>query len=192
MEALFQVLHSFNPMSEELQQHLSRVLKYKFIPRKQFLLREGEVARQIGFIQSGLLRCYSIKDGIEVSRWFMNEGNVITSVQSFFKQKPSREFIEAIEDCTLFYVTAEELEDTYLRYPEFERTGRLLTQRYYVLWDQRLEGITMQSAMERYVWLLENHPELALRVPAKYIASWLDITAETLSKMKAQLQSSRH
>ena len=86
-------------MSDELKRHLSVTLKEKHLAKKDYLLKAGHVSRAICFIAKGLLRCFYIKENHEVSSWFMKEGDVIVSVESFFQQKASYEAIQALEDC---------------------------------------------------------------------------------------------
>lgn len=186
MEHLLAFLESVHPLSEELKLHLAGILKELVLPRKDFLLRAGSTSRRVCFIKYGLLRCFYSKDGIDISSWFMKEGDVIYSVESFLTQKPSYEYIQALEETSVFYITYEELMHIYETFPEFNYIGRALTEKYYVLSERRLYSLRMQRSQERYDYLLENHPELILRVPAKYLASYLGLTEVTLSKIKAR------
>jgi CRP/FNR family transcriptional regulator, anaerobic regulatory protein len=171
-------------MSDGLKQHLATTLKEKQLPRKDYLLKAGQVSRKICFIAKGLLRCFYIKDEQEVSSWFMKEGDVIVSVESFFSQEESYESIQALEDCLLYYITYDELQYLYRHFPEFNFIGRVLLEKYYKLSEQRLYSLRMQRSQERYEYLLENHREMVLRVPAKYLASYLGITEQYLSMLK--------
>jgi CRP-like cAMP-binding protein len=127
-----------------------------------------------------------MKDSHEVSSWFMKEGDVIISVESFFNQTQSYESIQSVEDCEVFCIDYNQLEDIYRTFPEFNFVSRILLQRYYTLSEQRLYSLRMQRSQERYDYLMENHAELFLRVPAKYLASYLGITEVTLSKIKSK------
>ena len=184
MELLLQNLESIYPMSEGCKEHLLTILREKEIAKKELLLRAGHICQHIYFIQKGLLRCFYYRNDVEISSWFMREGDVMVSVESFFHQKTSYESIQALEDCELYYISYKELQDIYRRFPEFNFIARVLTEKYYCLSEQRLYSIRMMRATERYEYLLEQHPELLLRVPAKYIASYLGITPEMLSKIK--------
>jgi CRP-like cAMP-binding protein len=186
MEPLLAYLNAIHPISEGLVNYLIGRLKTKALHKKEYLLKAGHICRQICFIEKGLLRCFYIKDGQEVSSWFMKEEDVIISVESFYNQTPSYESIQALEECELTYIDYTELQYIYHNFPEFNFIGRVLTERYYALSEQRLFSIRMQRAFERYEFLMEHHPELILRVPAKYLASYLGITEVTMSKMKAR------
>ena len=187
MEKLLAFLESIHQMTDGLKQHLAAILKAKELPKKEYLLRSGQVSRKICFIGQGLLRCFYIKDGHEISSWFMKEGDVIVSVESFFSQKPSYESIQALEDSIIYYITYDELQFVYKNFLEFNFISRVLLEKYYTLSEQRLYSLRMQRAQERYDYLLEHHSELVLRVPAKYLASYLGITEVTMSKIKARM-----
>lgn len=186
MKALLHFLESIHPLSDGLKQHLAVTLKEKQLTRKDYLLKAGQVSRKICFIVKGLLRCFYIIENHEVCSWFMKEGDVIVSVESFFSQKESYESIQALEDCLLYYITYDELQYIYRHFPEFNFIGRVLLEKYYTLSEQRLYSLRMQRSQERYGYLLENHGDLVLRVPAKYLASYLGITEVTMSKIKAR------
>jgi len=184
MENLLSFLHSIHPLSEGLRQELHLTVKHKAIAKKGFLLKPGQVCRNIFFIHGGLLRAFYEKDGTEVSSWFMKEGDICVSIDSFYDQAKSYESIQAIEDTELFFIEHAELENIYRMHSEFNWIGRVLTIQYLKLWGQQLYAMRMQTAAERYAWLLAQHPDLLLRVPHKYIASYLGITPETLSKIR--------
>ena len=184
METLFYLLNSIQPMSDGLVNHLAQILKSRQLRKKEYLLKAGHICRVVGFIEKGLLRCFYVKGEVEVSTWFMKEFDVIISIESFYQQKESYESIQALEDTVLYYISYDELNYIYKTFPEFNFIGRVLTEKYYTLWAQQLYGLRMQQANERYKWLMDNHAELILRVPAKYIASYLGIDETTLSKIK--------
>lgn len=172
-------------MSGGLRQYLEEKLQYREIPKKAFLLRAGHICRNVYFIESGLFRCFYVKGNTDVCSWFMKEADIIVSIESFFRQKESYESIQALEDSCIYYVDYPTLQHIYKEFPEFNFIGRELIQHYYILWAQQLYGLRMQNSAERFQWLMQNHPELFLRVPAKYLASYLGITDVTLSKLKS-------
>lgn len=184
METLFNFLQSVHPLSPGLQTYLATHLKERSIPRKGYLLKAGHICRSICFIESGLLRCYYTKGDTEVSSWFMKEGDVVISIESFFHQQQSYETIQALEDTKLYSIEFSELHHIYREFPEFNFTGRALTERYYILWTQLLHAIRMKTAEEKYAWLLENFPGFILRIPAKYLASWLSISETYFSDVR--------
>ncbi|MBL7697857.1 MAG: Crp/Fnr family transcriptional regulator [Chitinophagaceae bacterium] len=186
MDRLLQVLNAIYPMSHELIEYLAAHIKHRILSRRQFLLRAGHVSRDICFIESGLMRCYYLKDDTEISSWFMKEDDVIVSVESFFQQKISYESIQALETTNLYCISYEELQLLYKTFPEFNFIGRVLTERYYTQSEQRLYSIRMQKSRNRYKHLMDTHPELIMRVPSKYLASYLGVREETLSRLRGR------
>ncbi|MBS1509560.1 MAG: Crp/Fnr family transcriptional regulator [Bacteroidetes bacterium] len=186
VQHVIHALDQIHPASDGLKQYLQTTLKEVRLKRKEQLHAAGEICNNIYFVLQGLLRSYyPNSDGQETTGWFMKEGDVIVSVKSFFHQVPAHENIEAMEDSILFYVTYSELQNAYIQYPEFNVTGRILTEKYYVLSEERLASIRNEKAKDRYHFLLCNYPELLLRIPASYIASYLGIDKATLSRLKS-------
>lgn len=187
MEQLLQYLNSIHPLSPSLIEYLTINLKTKNLQKKDFLLKKGHISKDICFIHSGLLRCFYLIDEKEVCSWFMKEGDVIISVESFFNQTESYEAIQALDDCILHYITYDELQFIFRNFPEFNFVGRVVTERYYTLSEQRLYSMRLQKAPDRYAYLMQYHSELILRVPSKFLASYLGITEVTLSNIKGNL-----
>lgn len=116
----------------------------------------------------------------------MKENDIVISVKSFFCREPSHESIQAIEDTICYSVSFDELNDLYKRFPLLNLNGRLLTTHYYILSEERLYIIRKQKAFDRYKYLIEKHPEILFRAPIKYIASYLGINTETLSRIRGK------
>lgn len=184
MERLIGFLNAVHPLSAELIAHLQDIVKYRELKKGQFLLKAGHICRHIHFINEGMLRCFYRKEDLEVSSWFMKDGDVIVSVESFYQQKISYEWIQALEDCRLFYISHSELYAIYRKFPEFNFVARELTQHYYILWTQLLYALRMKTADEKYAWLLERFPDYILRIPAKHLSSWLGISEYHFSYVK--------
>jgi CRP-like cAMP-binding protein len=187
MKEFFELLNSIHPLTAELQEHLLGVLEMTTLKKKDFLLLEGQVCKKICYIQKGLIRCFYNINSEEVCSWFMTERNLIISVESFFSQKPSYESIQALEDCTLISLGYDKLQHIYKTYPELNFVARVLTEKYYVLSEQRLYSLRKKRAPERYKFLRDNFPELVQRVPSKYLSSYLSVSEETLSRIKKKI-----
>ncbi len=185
MDTLINFLNSIYPLSQPVNDYLYKTLKEVTIPKKNFLLRSGHICNNIFFVCSGLFRCFYIIDDKEINSWFMKEFDVIISVDSFFNQSPSYENIQALEDCVVYFITYQELQFLYNNFYEFNFVGRVLTEKYYQLSEQRLYSLRMRRAIEKYKFLMHHFPQIIQRVPCKYIASYLSITEETLSRIRA-------
>jgi CRP-like cAMP-binding protein len=186
MTTLLSFLESIRPLPAELQQHLQETVKRKMLSPREFLEKEGEPGQHVYFILKGLLRCYSVRQGAEICSWFMKEGDICLSVTSFFRQENSHENIQALERTELYYISYAELQHIYRKFPEFNFTGRILTEKYYLLSEERLSAMRLRRSPERYAWLLEHYPELLLRVPAKFLASYLGMSEVMLSNIRSR------
>ncbi|SKD09836.1 cAMP-binding domain of CRP or a regulatory subunit of cAMP-dependent protein kinases [Chitinophaga ginsengisegetis] len=185
MDTLFALLSQLGPVSEELKSQISAKLQFAKFKRKQTILWQGNVCDNLFFVSKGLLRAYYEKDNEEITSWFMMENDFIISVLSFFRRIKSYESIEALESCELIYITYDDLMELYANSLEFNIIGRKLTEHYYCKSEERLLAIRKQTALEKYEFLMQNYPDLTQRVPSKYIASYLGITQETFSRIKA-------
>lgn len=185
MEELIAFLGKYHEMTPGLIEHLRKIIKFRKVKKWEFLLQPPETSNEIYFVAKGLFRGYYLKkDGTEVSAWFMGEGKLICSIPSFYEHIPSFEFICALEDAEVFYITFDELQAVYDTYMEFNYIGRTLITEYLISWAWQLYNIRMMSALERYEWLLTNVPDVVERVLNKYVASFLDITEYTLSRVR--------
>ena len=181
---LLQLMNFIYPVSAELTNHLSIVLKEKKFLKREFVLKSGQVCKNIYFIEEGLVRCYYTKRGKEICSWFMKEWDMIISVESFFEQKSAFENIQALEDSSLYYISYEDLQYMYHNFHEMNFIGRSLLERYYALSEQRTYSLRMTTVKERYQYLREKNPELILRVPLKFLASYIGTTEQSLSRIR--------
>jgi CRP-like cAMP-binding protein len=186
MDQLLQFLDSIFPLSPELREHLNRILKTRIFPKKAFLLKAGHISRNIYFIEKGLVRCFYMLGEKDISSWFMKEGDVIVSVDSFFGHIKSSENIQTLEETIAHYISSEELEEIYNRFIYFNIHGRKILTHYYRLSEQRTISMRSLKAKERYVYLLSQSPELLQRVPRKYLASYVGVAEATFSHINGK------
>ena len=187
MERLFQYLSSYHPLSCELEQRLTELLKFKRFRKRAFILEEGQICGSIYFIERGLLRCYHLRDGNQVSNWFMKEGDVAIAVESFFGRIPSYQYIQALEETEVYYITHSELQAVCKEFHEFYIHRCLILEKYYMLSEHRHFAIQCQTAIEKYRYLLDHFPDLLKRVPSKYIASYVGLSEVHFSAIKSQI-----
>lgn len=184
MESLLNYVEAIYPLSDALKNHLKNSIQLKRVLKNEVILKAGHTSRQIYFVEKGLVRAFYMKKDLEISSWFMKEGDFVISVSSFFKQIASNESIQALEDSILYSLSYSELQNVYRNFPEFNFIGRVITEKYYALSEDRTAALKMMRANERYDYLMENHGELLQRVPLKYIASYLGVTEVTLGRSR--------
>ncbi|QKG52522.1 Crp/Fnr family transcriptional regulator [Hymenobacter sp. BRD67] len=179
-------LETIAPMSPVLRAAVASAVRHEEFSARHLLLQPGQVARRVYFIERGLVRGYLLHEGREISSWFMREGDFVISIVSFLTRLPSTEYLELLEASALYSITYEELQALYKEFPELNLFGRVITERYYVLSEQRAHQLRTQPAATRYAHLLADFPEVLRRVPLKHIASHLGVAAETLSRLRGK------
>ena len=164
------------------------LLKPKSVPKKTFLLQEGEVCNFEAYVVKGCIRTYFINEnGFEVILQFAIEDWWVSDIASFYEQTPSNLFIETLEDCELLTFNPETKEDLLTRVPKFERVFRLMVQRNLAATQSRLINTISKTAQEKYLDFIERYPTIPQRVPQHYIAAYLGISPEFLSKVRTKL-----
>ncbi len=184
MQAFFDHVGQFVKLSKTATKSMSGVLQKMELPKGSFLITEGKICNHIYFLEQGCLRGYYNLDGKEISHWFAFENNVVTSFYSFITRKPCVENIQLMEDCTLWAISYDHLQHLYNKHSDIERMGRILNEQYYVLLEERFVSNHFKEAKERYEYLITNSPHILQRVPLGYVASYLGITQETLSRIR--------
>lgn len=184
MENLLALLHSIKPLSPALESHLRSIIAFKRFEKGEIMLREGDIAKRIFFIEKGLVRSYYFEENMEASNWFMKEGDVCISICSFLEQEPSEDTLVALEDCETWGISYDQLELTYDRFPEFERHGRIVTGKYYVWSEKRHKAILRKTPSYKYANLMQSNPDLARRVPVKDLGTYLNISERTFSRIR--------
>tara|TARA_R110000868_G_scaffold99808_3_gene274564 strand:+ start:1334 stop:1912 length:579 start_codon:yes stop_codon:yes gene_type:complete len=184
-------ISKFVSFTEEELNIFHSLIDIQKVSKKEYLLQEGAICNFEAFVFKGCLRKYYINEkGAEVIVQFAIEDSWISDIASFSEHTPSRFFIEALEDCELFTLSPEKKEELLAKVPKFERVFRILVQRHLSVTQDRLVNNIVHSAPEKYLDFLEHYPTIAQRVAQHYIASYLGISAEFLSKVRTRLSKS--
>lgn len=188
-EQIDQSLSRYVSFSKEELEILNSLLEFRKVPKKTIMLHEGEVCNFEAFVVKGCVRKYFIDhNGFEVILQFAIENAWVSDISfSHYEDKPSRTFIETMEDCEFLIFSPETKEELLKRAPRFERAFRILFERNLSVTQNRLFNTISKTAMEKYLEFLEMYPTLPQRVAQHYIASYLGISAEFLSKVRAKL-----
>jgi CRP-like cAMP-binding protein len=163
------------------------LLNFKTYKKKEHILAYQEVCQEAFFILEGCMRYYHIVDGEEQTGQFFFEGAWYSDYESFLFNRPSEQSIQALEKTSVASLSKQALEKLFVEVPKFERFGRLMAENAFMGLRKRTESLTQLSAIERYNVLLKNRPKVIRRVPQKYIASYLGIQPQSLSRIRSQL-----
>lgn len=174
------------PDKEETAYFLS-LLKEQQIAKKTFVLQEGQTCKYISFVDSGILRAYyTDPEGRESTIMFAISDWWITDMYCFINQLPAMLNIEAVENSTILQLQKDDLEKLYIKVPRFERFFRIIMQNAYIREQLRIIQNLSLPAEERYQQFLSKYPQVAQQVTQKQIASYLGITPEFLSAIRAK------
>jgi CRP/FNR family transcriptional regulator, anaerobic regulatory protein len=185
-DSLIKELSKYITVSDELQYDLSHSFIVRDVKKGSLLLESGTVCDKIYFINTGLVRGMLYHENTEVTTWFARENEFAFSTNSFFDRFPSYESIEALEDGNFSVLHYQKSADLFNKFPELVELRRHFFERYYLNLKKRMVTLQSMQAQERYQQLISSDPDLLLRVPLKYISSYLGITQETLSRIRKQ------
>ncbi len=161
------------------------------VNKGDFYLQQGKVCNYLGFMVSGAMRVYHTANDREYTSYFNFGGRnpFVSSYSSFITRTPSQENIHALDDSELIQIHYDNLQKLYAASPQFEKLGRLIAEYNYTLAVERIYSLQHNTAQQRYMQLLQMYPNLVNSVPHHYIASYLGITPESLSRIRKELAS---
>jgi CRP-like cAMP-binding protein len=156
------------------------VKKFK---KKEYLLKEGEICKEIFYVQKGLLRVYIINEGKEINTWFVKEGEFITSISSYHKQIPSEHYIDALEDCEIISIKKTTLD--FIMKNNHKAALFANNELFNKLCDyqEQASALRFMSAENRYSYLFEKQAAIFSRLSQKHLASFLGVDTTYLSKI---------
>jgi CRP-like cAMP-binding protein len=187
LDFLFAFIENIRPINDEVKEYISQNLELVEVPRNHCFLRDGDRCDHVYIVVKGILRMYYIKDGEEVCSRFAEEGQLCLSVNSFFSRVPGYEFIESVEPAIVAKFHHDKLHELYSRFEEYNYIGRVVVQQYFIRSEERLYLLRKQNAEERYLYFCEHYPQIIQRVQLKYIATYLNMTMETLSRIRRKI-----
>ncbi len=165
---------------------ISQYFVKRIIEKDEIVLQEGKICRNLYFVESGLLRFYINKDGNDITKFFTQAPYLFTSQASFNAQKPSSENIQAIEKCVVWQISHKD-SNTLYKLKSWSDFGRKITQEVQFFTEEILEELQTETAELRYEKMLQNSPSLLQRIPLKYLASYLGIAPQSLSRIRKKI-----
>lgn len=187
MTELLDVINSFQELDSETEQAVGKYFIEEKFKKGEYIITEDKICSKIYFIKSGLVRRFCcLEDGIEVTKWIYTDNQFITSLSSFFEQKPSFENFQASEETILFSLSYDD-EQILLEYPLFSKFHIKLLRVYLSKLNEFHHFDTSMSAQEKYLYLLNTLPQIILKAKLKDIASLIGVSPETLSRIRAQI-----
>ncbi len=189
-EVLFDFLKEHIELNEAEKENIIQMNLFKSVNKGEILLKEGEYSDKSYFILKGCLRTYYILDGEEKTTAFYTELEGI-SPHTLLSKKPSEYFIASLEDGIIIESTPEMEKIGFEKFPKFETLCRILSEKLYLKQQMDFDEFKTSSPEKRYLNLIKQRPDLIQRVPQNQIASFLGITPQSLSRMRARLSEKK-
>lgn len=186
MIELLNIINSFQQLDLETKEAVTKYFIEEKFQKNEFIITEGKICSKIYFIKSGVVRRFCLEDGIEITKWIYTDNQFVTSLSSFFEQKPSFENFQASED-TIVYALSYHDEQVLLDYPLFCKFHTKLLRIYLSKLNEFHHFYTSMNAQEKYLYLLNSLPQIILKAKLKDVASLIGVNPETLSRIRAQI-----
>jgi CRP-like cAMP-binding protein len=188
---MYQLIHQTVSQVASLSPREKRIFEEAFtfrqVPKKFRLIQEGKVAKELYFVNRGLLRLFYTKAGEEITAFIFQEGLFGSAYDSFLRQSPSIQSLETLEDCELLVISKEQMDELYNKLPIMNTITRKIAEQRFINAQKILSSFILDSPEERYRKFEEEHRDLIQRVPLHYIASFLGITPVSLSRIRKRL-----
>ena len=174
----------YSTMTHEELDLLESILVPMKFAKNEKILKEGEVCENIYWIVKGLVRQFYYKNGKELTEYMAPENNIVMCIESLFMEQPTRLQIVAIEQTLLYALPKKVLEQVAMKSVNIQILYRKILEESLILSQIRADMLRFESAQDRYQKLVKRQPQLVLRAPLVYIASYLQMTPETLSRVR--------
>jgi len=148
------------------------------------ILKEGEICRHIYWVVKGLVRQYYYKNKKELTEYMATENSIFMSIESLFKEEPSHQNIHALEPTIIYALPKKDLEAVAIKCVNIQMLYRKILEESLIISQRHADMLRFESAQDRYQKLMKRYPQLVLRAPLVYIASYLQMTPETLSRVR--------
>ncbi|MEN9449350.1 MAG: hypothetical protein RJA25_2640 [Bacteroidota bacterium] len=158
----------------------------QYFTKKEIILKAGDFSDTVYFITEGLVRIYYVKEEKEITNWFLPENRAFTAAYSVLSGQPNYSNYETLEDTYTLTISYSRLEFYYTKYHTLEHLGRRLIEAYYGAFMRKTFDVLFLSAEERYNLFIKEHESILNRVPLRYVASYLGLTQETLSRLRSK------
>ncbi|MBQ4520649.1 MAG: Crp/Fnr family transcriptional regulator [Bacteroidaceae bacterium] len=191
MERRYEIAKQFTKqyrhLSPEATKALSLIMEPMKLAKGEIFIKEGDIARYVHYVEKGMVRQFYYKNKRDLTEHISYEGNVVICLESYLRQEPTRLMAETLEPSIIwriskenFYRLTEEIREVELFYRKIFEYSLLVSQ-------QKADDMRFETAHDRYRLLMERHPEIIKRAPLVHIASFLQMTPETLSRVRSSI-----
>ncbi|MCF6406861.1 Crp/Fnr family transcriptional regulator [Chitinophaga filiformis] len=185
---LISAIENFIRIDDTEKEFISSLFIPKTFAKGDYLLREGQVCREAGFIEKGLIRYYQTNDdGEEITQHFGRENEFTCNYQSFLDHSPSLTAIQCLEPSEILVISYDNLQQLYEEVREGQKFGRLACEYLYLQAGSQLRSMYIDGPEQRYLNFVNTYPDLQQRVPQYYISSFVGVKPPSLSRIRKRL-----
>jgi CRP/FNR family transcriptional regulator, anaerobic regulatory protein len=188
-EQILQSIKSIVSLNKKEELAFTKILELRQVKKKELLLQEGQICDKISFINSGCMRLFYNADGLENTVQFFFANSWYTDYSSFLTALPSVENLQALEAVEVVQIKKTFLYALYDNYPVFDRVGRVMAENAFQSISKLNKMLTNEEPQQRYLNLLKQRPDVVEKIPQHYIASYLGIKPESLSRIRKRIVS---
>lgn len=187
MEEVKKYLNDIVSISEKDWKFFSSKLDEVRVAKHATLLELGKVEDYISFISKGIVRLYIPNEELDLTFGFVFENEFVTAYDSFLTQTPSNHQIQTLSDTTLYRISRQDLQSIYVNTDTGNLIGRKMAEKMYLIKAKRELSLLNKTAEERYLDLFRERPKLLEKIPLKYIASYIGVTPQALSRIRKRI-----
>ncbi len=192
MDRLIENIKLYTSFNEKEIQLLQNAVEKKIYHKNEIIFKEGKISDEIYFITKGCVRLFYNVEGNDKTAFFYTEGQFVCAGESYTFNIPAIENYQAVEETEIFVFTRTKINILLKEIPKFEVIARIATENELITCQKVIASFVTKSAEQRYIDLLDTQGELFQRVPQQYIASFLGVSPETLSRIKARVFNKKH
>jgi CRP-like cAMP-binding protein len=181
-----ELARKYSTMTHEELDTLESILVPKKYAKGEMILKEGEICESIYYIDKGLIRQFYYKNEKELTEHIGADGEIFMCIESLFKEEPTKLQVEALEPTIVYLIPKRELEHVALHNVNIQILYRKILEESLIISQVHADLLRFETAQNRYLRLCKMKPQVVLRAPLVYIASYLQMTPETLSRVRAQ------
>lgn len=180
-----ELARKYSTMTHEELDTLESILVPKKFAKGEMILKEGDVCENIYYIDKGLVRQFYYKNEKELTEHIGAEGEIFMCIESLFREEPTKLQVEALEPCQLYLIPKHRLEQVALHNVNIQILYRMILEESLIVSQVHADLLRFETAQNRYLRLCKLKPQVVLRAPLVYIASYLQMTPETLSRVRS-------
>ena len=187
MEAIRKNLDRFSRQSDEEWQYFSARLKQQSYPKGRVILKKGQVEQHLSYVESGILRLYVPEIENDLTFGFVFPGEFVSAYDSFLTQTPCQYEVQSLAATTLWQISYKSLQEVYANTAIGNELGRKNAENLFLIKSKRELSLLSKTAEERYMDLFSERPALIQHIPLKYIASYIGVTPQALSRIRRRI-----